>query len=139
MNTEVNCDGCEQSTAPRASHASSSNCRSAENRFCPGSALSFGRRVRSIALTWMRSNRWRPSSSTVTCLPATGEPSDAQFVASVSSISAPRVTPSPVAVAPFVLDARLSGMLTVKSRSWPARTVSVVRTWPKPLARATNS
>ena len=30
-------------------------------------------------------------------------------------------------------------MLTVKSRNWPARTVSVVRTWPKPLARASTS
>ena len=43
VNTDVNCDGCEQSTAPRASHASSSNCRSAENRLCePLSAVGSG-------------------------------------------------------------------------------------------------
>ena len=65
-------------------------------------------RVRSIALTWMRRTLWNGllgSSRTVTCLPAIGEPSDAQFVASVSSINLAKLTPSPVAVAPRVLEA----------------------------------
>ena len=51
--------------------------------------------TRSIALTWTRRTWWdafEGSRRTVTCFPSTAPVSEAQFVASVSSISAPRLT-----------------------------------------------
>ena len=74
----------------------------------------------------------------MTCLPATGEPSDAQFVASVSSISVAMLMPSPLAVAPLALDARLAACCRAGAHLAGPQ-VSVVRTWPKPGARATKS
>ncbi len=79
------------------------------------------------------------SSLTVTCLPAAGDPSEAQFVASVSSISFARLIPSPLAVAPFALEARLRSIWTRRSRVWPAPNEAVSRAAPKPSPRATNS
>src|SRR5205823_5671604 len=88
-----------------ASHARILNARRAENRlWVPeslGSAASAGR---SMALTWRCCTCRRPANCTVTCLPATGDPREAQFVASVSSISLSRLTPSPLAVAPLAFD-----------------------------------
>src|SRR2546430_7616436 len=118
--SSVNCEFCVQSTPAFTWHDRISNERNAENRLWdpvspPGSA---GIRVRSSALTWMRATCHHcllGSSLTVTCFPATGEPSDAQFVDSVSSTSLSMLIPSPLAVALFADEARLRGMFTCRS------------------------
>ncbi len=142
MKIRVNCESCEQSTAPFASHAQISNCRSAVKRFWPPGSFASFVLTRSIALTWTRRtwcDAFDGSSRTVTCFPSTAPVSEAQFVASVSSISSPRLTPSPVAVAPLELEATLRDMLTGMSRTCPGLSENVNRFVPKPFPRATNS
>ena len=69
----VNCESCEQFTAPFASHAQISNCRSAVKRFWPPGSFASFVLTRSMALTWTR-RTWcdacEGSSRTVTCFPA---------------------------------------------------------------------
>ena len=137
----VNCELCEQSTAPFASQVQTWNCRSAEKRFWPPGSFASAVLTRSIALTWTR-RTWCDacdgSRRTVTCLPATGPLSEAQFVTSVSSISLSRLTrrqPTP----PRSLEARLRDMLTGMSRTCPGLSENVNRFEPKPFPRATNS
>ena len=78
-----------------------------------------------------------PARSTVTSLPATGLPSEAQLVASSSSISLARLMPSPDAEAPAPLDARLVRIFTWRSRTWPGFTENeATRAWPWPGACA---
>src|SRR5262245_37026968 len=72
-----------------------------------------------------------PARSTVTVLPPTGEFTDAQLVASVSSISLARLIPSPLAVAPDVPDARLRDMTSGSVRS-PGRTCRLNFLLPNP-------
>jgi hypothetical protein len=52
-------------------------------------------------------------------LPATADSSEAQLVASVSSISLPRLMPSPVAVAPVAAEARFAGISTWRRLTIP--------------------
>jgi hypothetical protein len=75
----------------------------------------------------------------MTCFPSTAPVSEAQLVASVSSISGPRLTPSPDAVAPLALEATLRDMVTGMSRTCPGLNEKVNRFEPKPFPRATNS
>jgi hypothetical protein len=76
----------------------------------------------------------------VTCAPITFgvRPNTAQFVFSVSSIRSPKLPPSPLAVAPDVLDAQLVGSF-IATRVALAFSVLVKRNRPKPLPRATKS
>ena len=92
VNTDVNCASCVQSTA--AAHLAGQQLERAQRR---EAALRrrVAARVGRHAVAQQRADLDRAgscataadgSSSTVTCLPAIGESSDAQFVASVSSI-----------------------------------------------------
>ena len=94
-----------------------------------------------MALTWTRRTSCPPPArSTTTPLPVDGRSSDAQLVASSSSISRAMLTPSPVAVAPAAAEARLVGMVTARATLCPAVTVTgPILTSPRPGARATNS
>jgi hypothetical protein len=105
-----------------AVHVRISNMRRAVKRFWP---------AWSAALTWTRlTSCVPPERSTVTCLLATGKIVLCQFVPSVSSMSPVKLAPSPVAVAPFVVDAWLRGNViatvvdpvpenVVRKRKWP--------------------
>ena len=57
-------------------------------------------------------------------VPSAARPSADQFVASVSSIAAPGVVPSPVAVAPPAAEAQFVGMTTVWVLTWLALNVA---------------
>ena len=126
-------------SATVASQASTTNERSALNRFCdPGSAspATVGRSS-ALTLTVLTSCGLPPASATVTVRPPT--PSrDAQSVDSVSSPSLSRFTPSPVIVAPDAVDARLCARFSRSSWARPGRN-SVLNRWlPKPAPVATN-
>ena len=96
---------------------------------------------RSCALTWTRRTCWvPPARSTVTCLPATGLPSDAQLVASSSSMSRARL----IAVAGHRRAGgagREVGPHLHRQGRGPARTVTgrAIRAWPSPGAWAMKS
>ena len=93
--------------------------RRAENRLWePGSLGSAGLAGWSSALTWIRATGHHGRlgfNRTVTCLPATGVPSEAQSVASVSSPILSRLIPSPEMAAPDVVEARLRGRFRRRS------------------------
>ena len=95
---------------------------------------------RSMALTFTRLTVCgaSPGSATVSCRPATPS-SEAQFVASVSSTTRSRLTPSPVTVAPDAVEARLRLIRRSTYPSWPALATTLSRWCPKPGATASRS
>ena len=141
VTSTLNCESRVQSTPAFTWQLRIWNWRSAEKRLWAGSLGSAGLGGRRWALTCTRRIRWEAaegSRRTVTWRPWTAAPSEAQLVASVSSMSLSRSTPSPLAVAPLCAEARLRGSSTVRVR-WPPRKRWLRRLAPKPSALAIRS